>query len=439
MLLNHSNIYYALIDCNNFYASCERVFRPELNGKPIVVLSNNDGCVIARSNEAKLVGVPMGAVAYQFQKMFDEHKVYVFSSNYALYGDMSSRVMSLLSVYSPDMEVYSIDEAFLKFKGFELFNLLEIGKDMQSNITKSTGIPISVGFAKTKALSKVANKIAKKFPDRTGSVYIIDTDEKRIKALKWLSVEDVWGIGRRHAKKLNSIGVKTAYDFSQLSEIWVKKNMAIVGLRLQKELNGFSVLELDEIQPKKNIATTRSFDTNYSKIGYLEERISTFAATCGQKLRKQKSCCNSIMVFIHTNGHRIDLPQYSKNVVVKLPYSTNSSIILIEYALKGLKIIFKEGFQYKKAGVIVMDFTPEVNYQASLFENQNPKHTKLMSAMDLINKSIGKQKLKLASQDLDRTWKMRQEKLSKRYTTRLDEIIVIDTTNEGKELINKSD
>jgi len=416
---------FALVDCNNFYASCERVFRPDLNNKPIVVLSNNDGCVIARSNEAKTLGVPMGAAAYQFQKLFDEKNIHVFSSNYALYGDMSMRVMTLLNNFSPDMEVYSIDEAFLKFEGFQHFNLAEIGKQMRYKVTKGTGIPVSIGFAPTKALAKVANKIAKKFPSQTGSVHIIDSEEKRIKALKWLPVEDVWGIGRQHAKRLIAMGIKTAYDFSLLSDEWVKKNMAIVGIRLKKELNGLSVLDLEDIKPKKNIATTRSFEKNYSKIVDLQERVSTFAVTCAEKLRKQKSSCNSIMVFIHTNGHRNDLPQYGKNIVIKLPYATNSSIILSEYANKGLQLIFKEGYQYKKAGVIVMDFVPEQNYQASLFENQNPKHAKLMATMDTINKSIGSKKIKLASQALDRTWKMRQEKLSKRYTTRLNEIITI--------------
>jgi DNA polymerase V len=417
---------FALIDCNNFYASCQRVFDPDLIGKPIVVLSNNDGCVIARSNEAKAVGVPMGAVAYQYQKMFDANNVHVFSSNYALYGDMSSRVMTLLSEFSPDMEIYSIDEAFLKFNGYKYFSLDKIGRAMIEKVTKGTGIPISVGFAPTKALAKVANKVAKKFPERTGSVHIIDDDEKRIKALKWLPVGDVWGIGRQHSKRLNDIGVKTAYDFTQVPEVWIKKNLAIVGLRLQKELNGISVLELDEIKPKKNIATTRSFEKNYTKIDDLIERVSTFAVTCAEKLRRQKSSCNSIMIFLHTNGHRTDLAQYSKSIVMKLPYASNSSIDISEYAVKGLLLIFKEGYQYKKAGVIVMDFTPDENYQASLFENRDPKHDKLMTTIDAINANIGSKKIKLASQDLDRTWKMRQEKISKRYTTRLEEIITVN-------------
>jgi DNA polymerase V len=368
----------------------------------------------------------MGAPAYQFQKLFDAKNVNVFSSNYALYGDMSMRVMSLLSSFSPDMEVYSIDEAFLQFKGFDKFNLTDIGKQMRYKVTKGTGIPVSIGFAPTKALAKVANKIAKKFPGQTGSVHIIDSDEKRIKALKWLPIEDVWGVGRQHAKRLRNIGINTAYDFSVLPETWVKKNMAIVGLRLQNELNGISVLQLDDIKPKKNIATTRSFDTNYTKYEDIKERVSTFAVTCAEKLRRQKSACSSLMVFIHTNGHRPDLPQYSRNVVIKLPYATNSSIILSEYATKAFKLIFKEGYHYKKAGVIVMDFIPENNVQSTLFETPNPKHAKLMQAFDSINKTIGRQKLKLASQSLDRTWKMRQEKISKRYTTRLDEIITIN-------------
>ena len=207
---------FALVDCNNFYASCQRVFEPHLRNKPIVILSNNDGCVIARSNEAKALNIPMGAPAFEYKKVFEENNVFVYSSNYALYGDMSSRVMNILATYSPEIEVYSIDEAFLKFKGFELFNLQEIGIEMQRKVTKGTGIPVSIGFAPTKALAKVANKIAKKFPERTQSVYTIDSEEKRIKALKWTKIEDVWGIGRKHSKRLQAKNVFNAYQFTQL-------------------------------------------------------------------------------------------------------------------------------------------------------------------------------------------------------------------------------
>ena len=241
---------FALIDCNNFYASCQRVFEPHLIGKPIVVLSNNDGCVIARSNEAKALGIPMGAAAFEYKKLFEDNNVFVYSSNYALYGDMSSRVMNLLMNYSPEIEIYSIDEAFLKFKGFELFNLEEIGHKMRCTVTKGTGIPVSIGFAPTKALAKVANKIAKKYPERTKSVYAIDTEEKRIKALKWTKIEDVWGIGRQHAKRLKAKSIFNAFQFTQLSDDWVRKEMAVVGLRLKHELEGKPTQDLEETKTK---------------------------------------------------------------------------------------------------------------------------------------------------------------------------------------------
>jgi DNA polymerase V len=416
---------FALVDCNNFYASCERVFRPDLVGKPVVVLSNNDGCVIARSNEAKAVGVPMGAPAFQYKELFDKNQVQVFSSNFALYGDMSNRVMEILGDYSNDMEIYSIDEAFLEFKGYENFDLGETGLKMKKQVQQWTGIPISVGFAPTKALSKVANRIAKKYPVYTKGVYLIDTEEKRIKALKWLKIEDVWGIGRRHAKRLQYQGIKTAYDFTQLSDSWVRKHMTVVGLRLKHELLGIPTLQLDEVQPKQNIATTRTFEKNYTEFDEVKERVVSFAVSCAEKLRKQNSCCNSIMVFIHTNGHREDLPQYSQNIVVKLPFATNSGIELAKFAIQGLEKIFRKGFAYKKAGVIVMDFTPETNHQLTLFSERNVKHISLMKAIDKINSNWGQQKVRLASQDMGRVWKMNQEKLSPRYTTSLSEIIEI--------------
>lgn len=420
---------FALVDCNNFYASCERVFRPDLIGKPIVVLSNNDGCVIARSNEAKAIGIPMGAPAFKFQKEFEKMQVKVFSANFALYGDMSQRVMNILSEFTPEIEIYSIDEAFLEFKGLEHLNLQDYGEKMQKQVTKWTGIPISVGIAHTKALSKVANRIAKKFPDRTKSVYIIDTEEQRIKALKWLAVEDIWGIGRQHSKRLKAMGVKNALDFTKLDEKWVKKHLSIVGLRLQHDLQGIPTLGLDSYSPKKNIATTRSFEENYTEIEQLKERVTTFAVSCAEKLRKQKSTCNALMVFVHTNAHRHDRPQYSRNIVVKMPYPSNSSIELAKFAVQGLEKIFKSGYHYKKAGVIVMDFTPEETPQIGLFANSDPKHSNVMMAMDKINTSIGHHVIKLASQDPKRVWKMKQEKLSPRYSTNLDDIITIHAEN----------
>lgn len=417
---------FALIDCNNFYASCERVFRPDLNGKPVVVLSNNDGCVIARSNEAKAVGIPMGAPAFEFEKLFQQHGVQVFSANFALYGDMSNRVMTILSEYSPDIEIYSIDEAFLKLEGFELFDLQEYGEAMRYKVVKWTGIPISVGLAPTKALAKVANRISKKFPDKTKGVYIIDNEEKRIKALKWLKVEDVWGIGRQHTKRLQAQNVFTAYDFTNLSDDWVRKNMTVVGLRLKHDLQGIQTLDLEEAQIKKNIATTRTFEANYTEIEQLNERITTFAVSCAEKLRKQNSCCSSLMVFIHTNQHRKDLSQYSRSIVIKLPFPTNSNIELAKFASQALKYIFKQGYAYKKAGVIVQDFSQADCLQQTLFESRNERHIPLMDVIDKMNRTFGQQKVRLASQDPKRVWKMKQEKLSPRYTTILDDVITIN-------------
>ncbi|MHB1106555.1 MAG: Y-family DNA polymerase [Lutibacter sp.] len=416
---------FALVDCNNFYASCQRVFEPHLIGKPVVILSNNDGCVIARSNEAKALGIPMGAPAFEFKKLFEENNVFVFSSNYALYGDMSSRVMNILATFTSDIEVYSIDEAFLKFKGFELFNLDEYGLKIQKTVTKNTGIPVSVGFAPTKALAKVANKIAKKFPERTKSVYVIDSEEKRIKALKWTKIEDVWGIGRKHTKRLQAKNIFTAYQFTQLPDEWVRKEMAVVGLRLKKELEGQSTLDLESPKNKKMIATTRSFEKSMTKLEDISERVATFTASCSEKLRKQKSHCNMIMVFVQSNYFRKDQPQYSRNIVINTDFPTNSTIELNHYAQIGLKAIFKEGYNYKKAGVIVMGLTPNNETQLSFFNTSNPRHQPLMSVVDKLNKSYGKNKIKFANQSLGRQWKMKQEKLSKSFTTRMDEIITI--------------
>ena len=416
---------YALVDCNNFYASCQRVFEPHLIGKPVVILSNNDGCVIARSNEAKALGIPMGAPAFEYKKLFEQHNVFVYSSNYALYGDMSSRVMNILSTYTPEIEIYSIDEAFLKFKGFDLFNLEEYGIQIQRTVTKNTGIPISVGFAPTKALAKVANKIAKKFPERTKSVYVIDTEEKRIKALKWTKNGDVWGSGRQHTKRLQAKQIFNAFQFTQLPDEWVRKEMAVVGLRLKHELEGKPTLNLEMPKSKKMIATTRSFEKPMTKLEDMAERVATFTASCAQKLRKQNSHCNMIMVFVHTNYFRKDQPQYSRNIVIKTDFPTNSTIVLNHYAQIGLKAIFKEGYHYKKAGVIVMGLTPNSETQLSLFNTSNPKHQPLMSVIDKLNQSYGTNKIKFATQSLGRQWKMKQEKLSPSYTTKIKEIITI--------------
>ena len=417
---------FALIDCNNFYVSCERVFNPKLNNRPVVVLSNNDGCAISRSNEAKALGIPMGAPAFKYEKIFRKHNVEVFSSNFTLYGDMSSRVMSILSKYTPNIEIYSIDEAFLKFEGFDNYDLESYCKKIQKIVLKHTGIPISIGIAPTKALSKVANRIAKKFPEKTNGVHLIDSDKKKLKALKWLKIKDVWGIGFRHTERLKNIGIHTAYDFINLEDGWVRKNMSVVGLRLKKELEGKSVLSLEEVRsPKKAIATTRSFEGTIADYEKIKERISTFAICCAEKLRAQQSNCSSIYVFVRSNKFQKNKPQYRNGIVITIPFSTNSNIVISKYAIEGLKKIFRQGIDYKKAGVIVMGLNSINNYQYNLFENEDIKHQNLMRTIDFIQKKEGQSKIKLASQDLKKRWKMKQEKLSPNYTCKLEDIIKV--------------
>ena len=417
---------FALIDCNNFYVSCERVFNPKLNNRPVVVLSNNDGCAISRSNETKALGIPMGAPAFKYEKIFRKHNVEVFSSNFTLYGDMSSRVMSILSKHTPNIEIYSIDEAFLKFEGFDNYDLESYCKKIQKIVLKHTGIPISIGIAPTKALSKVANRIAKKFPEKTNGVHLIDSDKKKLKALKWLKIKDVWGIGFRHTERLKNIGIHTAYDFINLEDGWVRKNMSVVGLRLKKELEGESVLSLEEVRsPKKAIATTRSFEGTIADYEKIKERISTFAICCAEKLRAQQSNCSSIYVFVRSNKFQKNKTQYRNGIVITIPFSTNSNIVISKYAIEGLKKIFRQGIDYKKAGVIVMGLNSINNYQYNLFENEDIKHQNLMRTIDFIQKKEGQSKIKLASQDLKKRWKMKQEKLSASYTSRINEIIKV--------------
>lgn len=415
---------FAHIDCNNFYASCERVFNPTLNGKPVIVLSNNDGCAIARSNEAKSLGIPMGAPAFKYKEVIEKNNVHVFSANFPLYGDMSNRVMSILATFSPVQEIYSIDECFLDLSGFDL-DLKEYGMKMKERVFRWTGLPISIGIAPTKALCKVATRVAKKFPQPTSGVHVIDSEDLRIKALKWLEIGDVWGIGRQHTKRLLASNIKNAYQFTCLPDDWVKTHMSIVGLRLKHDLQGIPSISFEEVKDKKNIATTRTFDYHTDKYEDIKERIVTFATKCAEKLRKQGSCCNSIQVFVTTNFFREDLPQYSNSICVKLPFATNSTFEIAEYAVMGLEQIFKKGYGYKRAGVLVMDFTHENNQQLNLFQNRNTKHIPIMKAMDKLNRKYGHDLLRLGAQAPGRTWRMKQEKLSPHYTTDINEIIKV--------------
>lgn len=413
---------FGLVDCNNFYASCERVFNPALNGKPVVVLSNNDGCVIARSNEAKVLGIKMGVPAYQIQTFVNSHEVSVFSSNYTLYGDMSGRVMSMLAEMAPELEIYSIDEAFLNLSGIQ--DLQSLGTNIVDCVRRGTGIPVSMGIAPTKTLAKIANKLAKKYTayDR---LCIINTEEKRIKALHLLEIRDVWGIGHKQAPKLEKEGVKTAYDFTQLPGAWVRKKMTVVGERTWKELQGISCIDMESMPPaKKQICTSRSFGKMLTNIDTMAEAIATHASTCASKLRRQQSYAVSLMVFIHTNNFREDLPQYWKSTVVHLPVPTNDTAEIVHYALGGLKNIFLDGYQYKKAGIIITEITEGA--QLGLFDSvDRKKRERLMETVDKINGKHN-QRIKLAVQGNGRDWKLKQEQLSRRYTTDINQIIKIN-------------
>ena len=416
----------ALVDCNNFYASCERAFNPNWNNRPVVVLSNNDGCGSARSNEAKALGIKMGVPAYQIKNEIERYGIGVFSSNYTLYGDMSNRVMTMLSSYSPNIEVYSIDECFLDFSGFERYDLKEYGEEIVRTVSKGTGIPVSMGIAPTKTLAKVANKFAKKYKGYKG-VCIIDTEEKRIEALKRTEIGDVWGIGHRYTKRLALYGVSTAYDFAQMPKAWVRQQMTVVGERTWKELNGEPCIDLELVTPdKKQICTSRAFGEAISEIEGLEEAVSSYASICAGKLRKQRSCAQVLMVFIHTNNFREDLPQYFQNCVVKLPVPTNSTPEIVHYALIALRNIYRKGYFFKKAGVIIIDIVPDSAIQQNMFDNvDRERQKKLMKVVDRLNSGFNRNNLTLAVQGGRRKWKLKQELLSPCYTTRLSDIINI--------------
>ncbi|WP_299049663.1 Y-family DNA polymerase [uncultured Polaribacter sp.] len=417
---------FALVDCNNFYASCERVFNPNLQNKPVAILSNNDGCVISMSDEAKKIGLPFGAPIFKWEQFCKDHNITVLSSNYPLYGDMSARVMSILSDFSPDIEVYSIDESFLEFKGFENYDFEAYATKIRNRILKWTGIPTCVGIAPTKGLSKVANKIARSNLKQSKGICVIDSDEKRIKALKWTQIEKVWGIGKGLQKRLQAKGCVTAYDFTQLSSDWVRKELSIVEWRLQKDLQGVSKIPLEDIVPsKKMIATTRSFENTYSDIDNIKERISTFATSCAKKLREQRSSCHTICVFLRSNKFDKSQQYQKENTTVILSYPTDSTLTIAKAAVTAVESIFKKGIQYKKAGVIISGLVSNDNYQLNLFVHENPKHKPLMAAIDGLNKKYKADKIKLANQDLERTWKMKQERLSPKFTTNINEVLEV--------------
>jgi len=417
----------ALVDCNNFYASCERVFRPWLNGKPVVVLSNNDGCVIARSQEAKDLGIEMGWPAFLHEKFFEQHQVNVFSSNYALYGDISGRVTSILKEYTPDIEVYSIDESFLDFKNRKLPDTLEqTATSIKNNVRDCTGIPVCVGIAVTKSLAKAANRYAKKMRKNEG-YYIIDSEEKRLEVLKWLSVGDIWGIGRQYTKVLEQMGVKNAYSFTNLPADWVKKHMTIVGLRLYQELKGLACYSLEiEVARKRAIGSAKSFGSPLTEMNDIEEALAEYTTNVAAKLRKDKSACRRVEVFLQTNPFREEQPQYFNAKSKSLPVATNFTNELIKHAIFLLRRIYRKGFKYKKVGVLLTDIIPETHIQFNMFGKlDRPKLDLLQKTIDSVNLRMGKSVLRSAKLGYARTWRLKQERITPLYTTRKTDILVI--------------
>ena len=418
--------WFGLADCNNFYASCERIFELSVRDKPVVILSNNDGCVISRSQEAKDLGVLMGTPLHKIKPLIDKHSVHFFSSNYALYGDISARVMNCLNDLCPAVEVYSIDEAFLDLSIIPAHELFDFGVNVKKKIAKWTKIPISIGIAPTKSLAKLANRYAKKHFKEVG-IFVIDSEEILQKTLKETPIEDVWGIGRKHSKFLKGEGVHTAYDFAQLPEHFVQKRFSIVGLRLYKELKGQSCLNLTEvIERKKVIQHSRSFGCYVQSIKDLEEAVTTFANKCAEKLRSQDSCACIVSVYIRTNPFS-NKPQYYNGITINFDIPTSNTLEIQRKVLWGLKQIFVQGYDYKKAGVSVMGIVGKNEIQGNLFAPEPDINAqKISSLMDKINAKFGKETVKFAIQGTNNVWKGNSNKLSPKYTTLWKDVLKVE-------------
>jgi DNA polymerase V len=417
----------ALIDCNNFYVSCERVFNPKLMGRPVVVLSNNDGCVVARSNESKALGVEMGAPVFQMRDLVERHDVEILSSNYELYGDLSSRVMDSLSDFTPEMEVYSIDEAWLRFPVSKGESLTALGREIKRRVKRDTGIPVSVGFARTKTLAKIANYHAKRSMkpgvngvlDLTGSPYL-DV------ALERVPVADVWGVGYRYAAMLEKNGIKTALRLRDGDDEWIRKRMSVVGLRMVQELRGVPCFPLEIVPPaKKNITCSRSFGAATESLQEVRAALAFFTARAAEKLRRQNLVAGNLTVFISTDRFKDD-PQYSGAATLNVAPKSDSTIEFLALAMKGLERVFRPGFKIRKAGVMLGSLELAVNTSRRLWDDESYEdHRRLMRAIDEINARYGRDTVTCGIYPSDGIWRTRFEKRSPRYTTEWDEIRLV--------------
>ncbi|EOW9281745.1 translesion error-prone DNA polymerase V subunit UmuC [Vibrio cholerae] len=415
---------FALVDCNNFYASCEKLFRPDLKDTPVVVLSNNDGCVVARSREAKSLGIKMGVPVFQIKAEMQRHGILAFSSNYALYADLSSRVMRTLEEMAPRVEVYSIDEAFLDLTGIEsAISLGEFGQQVRERIGHWIGITVCVGIAPTKTLAKLANHAAKKYPATQGVVDLTNPDRQR-RLLALVPVDDVWGVGRRLSKRLNALGITTALDLANASPRAIRDQFSVVLERTVRELNGESCIELEEIPPtKKQIVCSRSFGVKVTQFELLREAICEYATRATEKLRKEQQQAKVMTVFIRTSPFKDNEPQYSNSASGELLIPSCDTRDFIELASHLLKRIWKDGFRYAKAGVMLSDFYDPGMFQPGLFDDVSTRSNsqQLMSVLDTINQS-GAGKVFFAGQGTKKDWSMKREHLSPAYTTRWDQL-----------------
>ena len=413
---------FALVDCNNFYASCERVFQPKLRGKPVVVLSNNDGCVIARSNEVKAIGIEMGAPYFKIKDMIREHGIAVFSSNYTLYGDMSARVMDTLREFTSDVEVYSIDEAFCDLSGFTHYNLDNYSHTLRNNVKQWTGIPVSIGVAKTKTLAKVANKVAKK----ADGVLVLEKPDFTNAVLSLVDVSDVWGIGRKWTAFLNGHGVKTAFDFTNLPDQWIRKHMSIVGLRTAHELRGIPCIAIEDApKPKKSIIVSRSFGQPVTTLEGMLQAITSYTTRAGEEMRSQGLVAKHIQVYLETNRFNGD-SFYANSTTLEFPVATSYTPELIHYAITGIKRIYRQGFRYKKCGLMVMGLTSQHTPQFDMFDTQDrEKQHSAMAALDKVNNRWGSGTLFYASAGIKQTWAMKRSLKSPHYTTEWGELLTI--------------
>jgi DNA polymerase V len=423
---------YALVDCNNFYVSCERVFNPKLQGKPVIVLSNNDGCAVARSNEAKALGIKMGAPWFKLKDLAKTHGVIALSSNYALYGDMSSRVMDILRGFSPDVEVYSIDESFLRVETLRRLwpSNTAMGQVIRQRVRQWTGLPVCVGYGASKTLSKLANHVAKKTPSFNSVCDFNDLAPERLDALlETIDVEEVWGVGGKISEKLRAMNIHTVQALRTANPKAIRAQFGVVMERTVSELRGESCLELEEVAPpKKQIVSSKSFGEMVLRIEDLAAAASSYMARAAEKLRRQHSLCGSVHVFVRTNPFRASDPQYSQGMTVPLPNPSSDTRELTGAALFGLERVYRPGYWYKKVGVMLLDLSSEAVTQQSLFDpagEQASQSAAIMAVLDGLNSRYGRDTLRLGSTGTEKRWKARADMCSPRFTTRWEDLPVV--------------